>query len=44
MLTLIKNGYIIDPASDREGIYDLLIEDDRIKLIEEHIQIGRAHV
>lgn len=37
MLTLIKNGYIIDPASDREGIYDLLIEDDRIKLIEEHI-------
>ena len=37
MLTLIKNGYIIDPASDREGIYDLLIEDDRIKLVEEHI-------
>jgi len=37
MLTLIKNGYIIDPASDREGVYDLLIEDDRIKLIDKHI-------
>lgn len=37
MLTLIKNGYIIDPASDREGLYDLLIENDRIKLIDKHI-------
>ena len=37
MLTLIKNGYLIDPASDREGKYDLLIEDDRIKLVDEHI-------
>ncbi len=30
MLTLIKNGYVIDPASNREGYFDLLIEDDRI--------------
>ncbi|HKL79520.1 MAG TPA: dihydroorotase [Mobilitalea sp.] len=33
MLTLIKNGYILDPASGTEGRYDVLIEDDRIKKI-----------
>lgn len=37
MRTLIKQGYILDPASNREGIYDLLVEDDRIKEIAEHI-------
>ena len=30
MLTLIKNGYVIDPSSGREGIFDILIEEDRI--------------
>lgn len=30
MLTLIKNGYVIDPASGREGVYDILIEDEQI--------------
>ena len=29
-MLLIKNGYIIDPKSGREGIYDILIKDDRI--------------
>lgn len=28
---LIKNGYILDPASNREGKYDILIEDNIIK-------------
>ena len=37
MLTLIKNGYIIDPASNREGIYDLLIEQDRVKQVAQNI-------
>ncbi len=37
MRILIKQGYILDPASNREGIYDLLIEDDRIKEIAEQI-------
>lgn len=37
MLTLIKNGYIIDPASDREGKFDILIDDNRIKKIHHEI-------
>lgn len=39
MLTLIKNGYLIDPASDREGYYDLLIAGDRIMAVEANINI-----
>lgn len=38
MLTLIKNGYVIDPASNREGYYDILIEDDRIKKVSEKLK------
>ena len=30
MKTLIKGGRVIDPASGKDGIYDILIEDDRI--------------
>ncbi|MBH1940164.1 dihydroorotase [Mobilitalea sibirica] len=37
MLTLIKNGYIIDPKAKREGIFDILIEGDRIKRIDSNI-------
>ncbi len=37
MRTLIKNGYVIDPASDREGYYDILLEDERILKIEQKI-------
>lgn len=37
MLTLIKNGYVIDPASDREGYFDLLIEDDTVKLVGQNL-------
>lgn len=39
LLTLIRNGYIIDPASGMEGRYDVLIEDDRIKKIGLNIYI-----
>ena len=38
MLTLIKNGYVIDPVSDREGIYDVLIEMDKIRRVEVNIE------
>lgn len=38
MLTLIKNGYLIDPAAGREGYFDLLIEGDRIKQVEKDIE------
>lgn len=34
MLTLIKRGYVIDPASGREGQYDVLIDGERIRQIE----------
>ncbi|HEX3020864.1 MAG TPA: dihydroorotase [Lachnospiraceae bacterium] len=30
MRTLIKNGYVIDPATEREGIYDVFIEEGKI--------------
>jgi len=33
MLTLIKNGYVIDPASNREGNFDVLIEGDRVRAV-----------
>ena len=39
MFILIKNGYVIDPASEREGIYDLLIEGDTIRDVKESIDI-----
>lgn len=42
MLTLIQNGYVIDPASGREGIYDILIENDTIKKVEKHIDAAEA--
>lgn len=37
MLTLIKNGYVIDPASDREGCYDLLLEGEIIRAVKKEI-------
>lgn len=39
MLTLIKNGYIIDPASDREGYFDILLEDDKVMKVGQHIDV-----
>ncbi len=38
MLTLIKRGYVIDPASGREGHYDVLIDGDMIRQIESELQ------
>jgi dihydroorotase len=37
MLTLIKNGYVIDPAAQREGYYDVLIEQKLIRQISPDI-------
>lgn len=36
-LTLIKDGYIVDPASGREGNYDILIENDKIIRVDNPI-------
>lgn len=37
MLTLIKNGYVIDPASNREGLYDVLIDKDIVVKVNPNI-------
>ncbi|MGN0152863.1 MAG: dihydroorotase [Lachnospiraceae bacterium] len=36
-MLLIKNGYVIDPKSGRNGIYDILIEDNKIRKIDSFI-------
>lgn len=42
MRILIKNGYMIDPASKREGFYDILTEEERIFLIAKTIKEEEA--
>lgn len=37
MKVLIQNGYVLDPESKQEGKYDVLIQDDRIIQVAEHI-------
>jgi dihydroorotase len=34
---LVKNGYVVDPAQNLEGIYDILIENGKISKIEKNI-------
>ncbi len=34
---MIKNGNVIDPATNKEGIYDILIEGDRIVKVAKNI-------
>ena len=36
-MILIKNGYILDPYTGRNGIYDILIHNDKIKRIDSFI-------
>lgn len=37
MKILIQNGYVLDPESKQEGIRDVLIQDNRIVQVAEHI-------
>ena len=37
MKILIQNGRLVDPANNRDGKYDVLIQDDRIARVEEKI-------
>lgn len=39
MTILIRNGHVIDPLTRKDGIYDVLIEDDRIKEVAEKIGV-----
>ncbi|TCT14345.1 dihydroorotase [Natranaerovirga pectinivora] len=38
MRTLIKNGRVIDPATNKDGIYDILIEDGIIVKVGEKLE------
>lgn len=42
MSTLIKNGYLLDPGSGREGKFDLLITDGLVKKVEPLIDGSEA--
>lgn len=44
MRILIKQGYVLDPVSKKEGIYDILIEGEKIKQVEKKIvaQVDRV--
>jgi len=42
VITLIKNGYVLDPSTNTEGIYDVLVEDDVIKQVAKNIE-DKAH-
>ena len=44
MRLLIKNGYVIDPASKKEGIYDVLVQDDTIAAVEPCIDVVAERV
>ena len=33
-MLLIKNGYVVDPKTGRDGLYDVLIEDGRIAKVD----------
>ena len=39
MLTLIKKGYVIDPAAGREGQYDVLIDGKLIRRVDKDISV-----
>jgi dihydroorotase len=41
---LIRGGRVIDPASGRDGIADVLIEDGAIVAVDEKIETGNARV
>jgi dihydroorotase len=39
MKLLIKNGHVVDAGTKRDGIYDVLIEKDKIIKIDENIEL-----
>lgn len=44
MGTLIRNGRVIDPASGKDGIYDVLIEDGTIVSVDDSIPEGNNDI
>ena len=39
MTILIRGGYVVDPLTKKEGCFDVLVEGDRIKKVEENIKV-----
>jgi dihydroorotase len=44
MRILIQNGYVLDPESKREGIQDVLVEDEKIIKVGENISTSADRV
>lgn len=44
MSLLIKNGRIIDPIEDRDGVYDIFIEDGIVKKIGKDLNLDAARL
>ncbi len=40
MKILIKQGYVLDPATNTDGVMDILIEDANIASVEKNITVG----
>lgn len=41
---LIKGGRLLDPANGKDGLYDVLIQNGKIKAVKEEIEPGDAQV
>ena len=44
MTILIRGGYVVDPLTKKEGCFDVLVEGDRIKKVEENIEVQADEV
>ena len=44
MKLVIKNGYVLDPASGREGKYDILVQDGVIVAVESCIDVAAERI
>ncbi|HHF53489.1 MAG TPA: dihydroorotase [candidate division WOR-3 bacterium] len=41
---LIKNGHIVDPGSGKDGVWDILVEDGKIREVNRNIKVDNAKV
>lgn len=44
MVTVIKNGYLIDPSCKLEGYYDLIIRDNIVEKVGQHLTYDGARI
>ena len=44
MKILIQNGYVLDPESKRESVYDVLVQDEKIVKVAEKIEVEADRV